>query len=1075
MKSRLLKIVFGLVMAISVITCAFGAAACGKKDDSSGSSSPAGESDVTITFKKTTEQVEEYQTVTLFATVEGTDEKISWSSSDDSIATVSENGVVYGVKQGSAKITAAVKNAKAVCEVTVTKTYNAPVIGFTDYITIEEGESFEGEISVTFNGENVLSESAIEWSVADGADESVCEVSGGENGKVKFNAKKTGVIEFFVSVTARDVYVNKSITVKVTDRVINVVPDGSYVKAGVNGYEITLSTAEKDGLKTQTELTFTAYDGKTAVKNANVVWDTESEYYDPETAVIEGENGVYTVKKVSAGTTRLDGVYTSLNGKEIKVRINVKVEKALSVLSFRPTIEVEALKEIEVPAEIEESVRSVTLNGKNVFKSFSDGKITLNKDALPKTAKELGEAEMFISTDNNDYKCFADLYTLVINDKTELDSMRAISRACGNIDNTGVADGYFVLGNDIDYNGEFLSITDSDEIYSIKNKIAPGSSWYDGTYGFKGIFDGRGYNIDGLTVKSVSATRSGGFVGAMHNSGTFKNVSFTNAGLYENNGFICSFGGGLIENVSISFRSMGVGNENRDLNHATNSPRPMGAFFTFVASSGAKVKNCVVDALNANILYQYNRNRQVSNITLATKANDKENVIVLVNHEKSADIIKASGATASATSYGELIRNDDVAGVVSEFDGEYWTILNGIPLMRSVAQKIDVDEKVEFVDLPSTVYLGGKAEVKINAKYGEITVKGLYDGVTFENGVLSVAQTASSGEIVFEAISYINNSTVEKTVAIRESVKVTPVQSEIIVSKSDTQIDLSFASAYVGTTATAYYGTEKIGEGELAGGKLNLDFGAIPTGEAVITVYSEKDGTVYYFDVTVKCVTKIIRTAEDLKALAVTQSMATAGESITGYYVLGNDIDLGGAKIQDELKYSVHPFWNTDFGFMGTFDGQGHTISNFRVGKGGFFGQIGSGAVIRKVNFAGVIYSSDNLTSLFAYAMQKATVEYVKIDVAQCETMTESPYARGFLAGRLFRYNTIGSVTINAPGAEIESVFGWVVAGNTFGGVKIKLKSYNIFGYTTDVGEWKTEENQIKTLSGVSVTTGVEA
>ena len=1082
MNTRLLKIVLCLALIVSLSACVFGFIMCGKNNGGSSSASEtdsagSSETTITVTMKKETEQVEEYQTLTLFATVEGTDEKINWSSSDESVATVSADGVVYGVKRGKAKITAKVGNAEAVCEVTVTETYNMPVIGFSDYIAIEEGESYSGEVKVTFNKEDVTDISEINWYYGDGADESVLGISAGENGRITFNALKKDTIELFVSASVRGVYVNKTITVKVTERVINVVPDGNYVKAGENGYEIILSTAEKDGIKTEIPLTFTVYDGKTTIKNAEIAWDEESEYYDPATAVVEGANGKYTVKKVAAGKTRLDGTYTSANGREIDVRVFVTVEKTVKILPALPVIEVENLTEINIPAEIDEEVRAVTINGKNVLKSAANGKITLDKAKLPTSASELGLIDAVISTDNCDFIGSVEIYSLVISNKAEFDSMREIARANGNISATGKTDGYFVLDSDIDYNGEFISITDSDEIYNIKTKIG-GPTWTDGGfYGFKGVFDGRGYNIDGLTVRCSDPSSSGGILGCMNNAGVFKNVSFTNAGLYENSGFICSFGGGTVENVSVSFKNVGVGNTTRDVTSPINEPRFMGVCFTFAAGTGAYMKNCVIDALNADIHYEYSESKGVPSVRLATRASagNVENVVVLINHEKSAELIKVSGATVFGSSYADFSTSGELNDASGELDKEYWTVINGIPIIKSVASKINADEKVKFTDIPSAVYCGGSAKVAINTKYGEIIAKDLYEGVTFENGLISVAENAESGEIVLEAKSFINGTTASETISIRSNRKVTvTTQPEIMLEKSDDKIDLSFAREYLGSTATLYYGANVLGDGALSGGILAISAGVIPTGNVTLTAYSEKDGVVYSFDVKVESVTKIIRTADDLKFIRYTQAMLDNGDSITGYYVLGNDIDLGGAKIKDELAFDneTKPFFNDGYGFRGTFDGKKHTITNFTVGNGGFFGKIGNGAVIRQVNFTDVTYSSDYLTALLAHSIQSAKLEYINITAKSVMAMTEGTHARGFLSSRFFKNNTVGRVTIDAPGAEVESVFGFVVASNTFSAVKVNLASYNILGYLSDVGEWKTEANTVRKLTGVTVTTG---
>lgn len=170
----------------------------------------------------------------------------------------------------------------------------------------------------------------------------------------------------------------------------------------------------------------------------------------------------------------------------------------------------------------------------NVYSSVSGKNVVLNKDKLPKTADKLGAREMILSTADVEYTFTADIYTLIINNKAEFDQMRSLARANGDVSNTGVLDGYFVLNGNIEYNAGFVSLTDSGEIWTINNKLG-GAGWNDPSkYGFRGVFDGRGYNVNGITVKSATSGReSGGIFGFTGNNAVIKNVSFTNAGVEE--------------------------------------------------------------------------------------------------------------------------------------------------------------------------------------------------------------------------------------------------------------------------------------------------------------------------------------------------------------------------------------------------------------------------------------------------------------------------------------------------------------------------------------------------------------
>ena len=59
------------------------------------------------------------ETVTLNATVQGASQTITWTSSDTSIVTVNESGVVTGIKKGTATITASANGIKDTTEIRI--------------------------------------------------------------------------------------------------------------------------------------------------------------------------------------------------------------------------------------------------------------------------------------------------------------------------------------------------------------------------------------------------------------------------------------------------------------------------------------------------------------------------------------------------------------------------------------------------------------------------------------------------------------------------------------------------------------------------------------------------------------------------------------------------------------------------------------------------------------------------------------------------------------------------------------------------------------------------------------------
>ncbi len=91
-----------------------------------------------ITLDRTTGSISVGETLTLTATIEPANatDAVLWESSDDTIATV-EDGVVTGVKAGTAIITAEAGSKKATCTVTVTAAAVVPPAGVTG-ITLDK-------------------------------------------------------------------------------------------------------------------------------------------------------------------------------------------------------------------------------------------------------------------------------------------------------------------------------------------------------------------------------------------------------------------------------------------------------------------------------------------------------------------------------------------------------------------------------------------------------------------------------------------------------------------------------------------------------------------------------------------------------------------------------------------------------------------------------------------------------------------------------------------------------------------------------------------------------------------------
>lgn len=166
MKRRLITL-FTILLSVSLIATY----SCRKEKDKS----------VAVTkvrLDKTATTLVEGDTEELMATVmpeNATDKGIEWKSSDESVATVSQTGLVTALKEGSSAITVITNDGgfKATCDVTVNKkviAVTSVVLGNTE-LTLVEGE--EEKLAVAVTPENATDKSVV-W---ESGNESVATVS----------------------------------------------------------------------------------------------------------------------------------------------------------------------------------------------------------------------------------------------------------------------------------------------------------------------------------------------------------------------------------------------------------------------------------------------------------------------------------------------------------------------------------------------------------------------------------------------------------------------------------------------------------------------------------------------------------------------------------------------------------------------------------------------------------------------------------------------------------------------------------------------------------------------------------
>ena len=292
MKKRLLGII---CLVLSVLFTVTSLVACGDTKTPDNPDNPTTE----ISLDKTSATVKTGETVTI--TVKNYDGTVTWETSAASVATVA-GGVVTGVSEGTAFITATAGETKLTCTVKVVEqAYAVPTL-VVDHKSATIGKGFTLTLkSYLFHGEeqNEITEGVTYTS----SDEAVVSVADGA---------VTGLKVGTASVTASYVYGGKTLTATVEFEVVNV----NYCKTYVGETEVTALNPVRVNVAD-------AYFGSTAssatvsVKEIDIKTGAETDVSDKivwmssDEAVATGNGGTITGGTKNGGATLtgvLDGV-----------------------------------------------------------------------------------------------------------------------------------------------------------------------------------------------------------------------------------------------------------------------------------------------------------------------------------------------------------------------------------------------------------------------------------------------------------------------------------------------------------------------------------------------------------------------------------------------------------------------------------------------------------------------------------------------------------------------------------------------------------------------------------------------
>ncbi len=1018
------------LLLLSVACLSISASACSCNGDTSDSSSgdPTTEqkADLSVQQNLILKLGDEQRLVPDYKEIEGA--TLSYSSSNPAVAEISSDGLVQAMGEGTATITVSYAGEQVTCAVSVSVGTLRPTFAFDQLdkneIVLSKEDRFNLSSYVSFNGKT-FRDGTVEFTVADAT---VAKVENGVLIPLKKGKTTVNAVAAWRGLTGPTM--EYTFSVSVTDNV------SIYVNDGLKS-EFTLYTTESFGgqnFETQTPFVVNAFDGETQL--------------DGTVEIVEGAEFVSyangTLHAVGFGESRIKISCTS-DGDEYAQFINVSVKKPLLVYDTAidfdatdATLPLTAIfgKETELVDVIDYSGEELTL---------SENKITGFK--ITRAKPEPRRVDVYDA--EGGYTLTLTPYTKVIRKAEDLSFFNLSSKDVN-------FDGYYTLANNIDASG--YSHSHANTRPSVLNGFRNNSTTI---VGLTGIFDGRGYIIDGITLGQY------GLFGKI-TSGTVKNVAFTNvqfreeemtatlAACLENSGE-----NSRLENVYIQAEKLPTGErsglvfwmwnpyytewnnvvvETPDVSEAAGT-----VSYTIVSSIADANLAPNLSPLPSNVyvisptlcnLYGGNDTGAKPATPLASDASNQENA---KNFYKTWKRYETYGE------WKEAIKQSSITG----FDSEYWTFTDGVPTWKGV--EIDTNVYQATVNgeacTEATLWEGDTAELALLVN-GEAQTDVTFD--VADESVLSIDGTTVT------AIS-MGTTTVTATCALYTAIfeiAVQPVGEEItyatqllldttdgLLYNAETGEIVALDSIFGGTRVVAAMDkisgdTLSIVNGKLSGYTVE-EMGATEE-KSVILRTADK-----FTEVSILPCTKVIDEASDLEIFKWSNQFL----SFDGYYALAKNIDAsaythdhGSSLLYNQVKNILQTgrFTNSQDdwshnGLTGVFDGRGYTISGITVGDFGLFGAI-SGGVVKNVGFTNVQFTRGQMACLLAASTrsnekdeQKATLQNVYMQANELPTGDDS----GLLCWAVSLYTVMQNVIVVTPdtsetvGSLVKTEFRW--------------------------------------------------
>ena len=414
------KIIKSILLPLLVLTSGVTTTtACNNK-----SSTSIVEEEKSILFELTDVTIQlydRYQLEPVLVNVEAS--TLTYTSSDTSVATVSETGLVTPVAVGETVITVKSGNVEAKVNVTIPEDIVVPTLSIdTKTVTLITSKTYTLVTNVNFNGNKVSGNLSFRSS-----NSGIVTVS--ETGTI--TAVKEGMANVIVSGNYNG-YIFEEQTVEVA------VYDDVDLNLSID--EVQLYTSNPDGrYKTEENVVCTLKLNGVESDSSSIVWRSEN----ADVAMVN--NGKITA--VKEGKTNVYAEYTS-NGKTYNSYVYVEV--IIPEVNFEDRLEVAvadvvSTKEFEMPSSfVKEEFKYTVIDDEVVESTSNTTSVSISKDVL---ASHTGEHKISFVSEKAILSYDIEIVTKYIYTFEDLVSISSYETS---YQGTTILDGYFVLKNDID-------------------------------------------------------------------------------------------------------------------------------------------------------------------------------------------------------------------------------------------------------------------------------------------------------------------------------------------------------------------------------------------------------------------------------------------------------------------------------------------------------------------------------------------------------------------------------------------------------------------------------------------------